>query len=391
MTVFNDIKKLTVMSMAIALLAGCTQTIILFKPSPQVDPMPSTKNCENAVAGKQDPLFAKQWNLKQLGITQDVLKTTALEGNKNVKVAILSTGIDYNHEDLCGQVAIDKAEITQNAIGDDPGVNRKDDDGDGLVDNIVGWDVVDGDGLAYDRNGAGTAVAGIIAANQNNGLGIAGLMKNVTLYPVRYINDNGQTTVPWLVAGLEAAVKAKPHVIFLQNAQVQIGGWGGDPVQAAAELGMIKKALKEVHDAKIPVVVGAGDDMQVFGVKQLDQLFKSFDNVFVVTAVDKTGNISFLANIGEQEVMTAAPGENIMTTKPLNKYGIVNGTAYAAAHVTAALGLARSVLGDNMDYRKLATLLLSSKGSEQDPQLARFTRGGNRLQLVKFLGQLQSL
>lgn len=374
---------------AILSSVACTKTVILFKPKPNIDPMPNLSACPQK--DEDDPKAPQQWSLTQLGITPEVLKSGLVNGNANVRIAILSTGVDYNHEDLCGQVAINKAEITQKAPGDRPDVNRKDDDDDGLVDNVVGYDVVDGDGFAYDRHGAGTAVAGIIAANQRNGVGITGLMKHVTLLPVRYIDNNGQTSIGALAAALDAALKMNPHVIFLQTAQIQLGGHAQDPQQIKDELSLVKVYFERLKKAKIPVVVGSGDDMSQFGTSEMDKLLRSYDNVLVVTALDKEGHRTLLANTHNQDVITAAPGEGVLTLKPGNQYTEVNGTAYAAAHLTAAIGLAKAQLADKMEISKVVNALVSSRGSEPDVALERDTRGGTRLQLVKFLNEIRDL
>lgn len=383
----SNLKKVSPILVLAILLSACTKTVILYKPSAHIKPMPNMAACPKK--DEADPKFKDQWNLAQLGITEEVLKSGAVSGNSNVRIAILSTGIDYNHEDLCGQVAINKAEIVQKGAGEKPAPSREDLDKNGLVGDVVGYDVVDGDGLAYDRHGAGTAVAGIIAANQRNGVGIAGIMKQVTLIPIRYIDDNGQTSVGNLAAALDAALKLKPHVIFLQTAEIQIGGREQNPELINDEISLIKTYLDKIRDAKIPVVVGAGDNMQEFGSGALEKLLKSYENILVVTSLDKDGKKSMLANSHGQDVVIAAPGENIISLKPGNKYGEVSGTAYAAAHVTAAIGLARVALADRLEIGKVISILVSAKGSEADTALERDTRGGTRLHLVKFLNELR--
>lgn len=385
-SVLSKISWLAVLSSG---LIGCSEVVILFKPKPNIDPMPSTAACE--AKDEDDPQAKDQWNLAQIGVTPEVLKSTTVLGNANVRIAVLSTGIDYNHEDLCGKVEVNKKEITQRAIADRVDVNREDDDKNGLVDDVVGYDVVDGDGFAFDRQGAGTAAAGIIAASQRNGVGIAGLMKEVTLLPVRYIDNNGQTSVANLAAALDAALKLKPHVIYLQTAQIQIGGHRAEADVVMAELSVLKSYLDRVRNAKIPVVVGAGDDMAQFGTSEIDKILKNYENILVVTAVDKDAKRSLLANTNSQDVLIAAPGEEILTLKPGNKYTTVSGTAYAAAHLTAAIGLARATLADRMEIPKVVSTLISAKGSEVDVALERDTRGGTRLQLVKFLSEIRSL
>lgn len=385
-SIFKKIGWLAVMSSG---LIGCSEIVILFKPKANIDPMPKSEACPQAE--DEDPRARDQWALNQLGITAEVLKSPATLGNANVRIAILSTGVDYNHEDLCGQVEINKREITQKAIADRIGVNREDDDKNGLIDDVVGYDVVDGDGFAFDRQGAGTAAAGIIAANQRNGVGIAGLMKHVTLLPVRYIDNNGQTSIANLAGALDAALKLKPHVIYLQTAQIQVGGHRAEADLIKAELSILKSYLDRAQSAKIPIVVGAGDDMAQFGSSELDKVIKSYDNILVVTSLDKDGRRSLLANTHSQDVLTAAPGEDILTLRPGSKYGTVSGTAYAAAHVTAAVGLARASLADRMEINKIVSTLISAHGSEVDVALERDTRGGTRLQLVKFLNEIRNL
>lgn len=380
------LKTALLATVAILLQTACTQTIILFKPSPFLDPMPQTDSDETV--GK-DPLFKDQWNLAKIGLTEDKLGKDKFTGNYNVKVAILSTGIDYNHEDLKGQIFVNKDEITQNAIGDKPGVDREDSDKNGLIDDVVGYDVVDGDGFAYDRHGAGTAVAGIIAAKQNNSKGIAGMLKNVMLYPIRYINDNGQTSMAQMVAALDVVAIVKPDVAFVQNAQFRVGGYEQNPEVIAAELSMLKNSLTKLRDLKIPVVVGAGDDIGNFGDDQLEKVLRSFDNILIVASSTDKDKKALLSNQSMENVLTAAPGEEILSTKPLNKYDKVSGTAFAAAHVTAALAMARAVAGETLKYDQLTPILVSAAGSDQVEDLMTISRGGNRLNVVKFITELK--
>ena len=387
-------KLLMSLSAGMIFLSGCSQIMVLFKPSPQLDPMPVYSTSEKPLDKQKDgadPMLDKQWSLKALGVTTDLLKSAAFAGNANVKIAILSTGVDYNHEDLIGQVYINKEEITQKAAGDKPGVDRVDTDKNGLVDDVAGYDVVDGDGFAFDRHGAGTAVAGIIAAKMNNSVGISGLMKNVTLYPVRYIDNNGSTNAHNLADAITTSLKFEPHIIFIQNAQIQVGGRRGKAEVAAAELSLIKEALDKAKAKGIPVVIGAGDDMDTFGQADLEKLLASYENVFPVTALNKTNKVSMLANHGQKTVVTAAPGEDILTLKPGNSYVEVHGSAYAAAHVTAALGLLRAKQGQNFRYQDVKNMLLNPKSSDYDQDLFKITLRGTRLNVPKLLKEAGAL
>jgi subtilisin family serine protease len=384
-------KTMTLLLAAAAVsMTACSKTVVLYKPNPKLDPLPSQEKPAEAQKTAQADLN-KQWNLAKMGITKEILSGNLLEGNPNVRVAILSTGVDYNHPALAGQIAVNTAEITKKAAGEIEGGDREDTDKNGLVDDIVGYDVVDGDGLAYDRHGAGTAVAGIIAAKATAANGMSGLMKKVTLYPIRYIDDNGQTTVANLASALEIALKSKPHVVFIQNTQFRLGGHEGNPEVARVEASLIKKYLDELQSLKIPVVLGAGDAMHEYGNDEIEKLIKLYDNLIVVTATGKDDNRTMMASFSITDVTIAAPGEKIPSLKPFGNYGEVSGTAFAAAQVTAAVALARSALGDRATADKLIPVLISSKAGDPVPALASFTRSGTRLNLVKFLNELKSL
>ena len=124
-----------VLFVTLASSIACTQVVVLFKPKANIDPIPALSACPQV--DEEDPKFKEQWTLEQLGVTAEVLQSPAVLGNANVRIALLSTGVDYNHEDLCGQVAINKKEITQKAAGDRQDVNQIDDDKNGLVDDVV--------------------------------------------------------------------------------------------------------------------------------------------------------------------------------------------------------------------------------------------------------------
>lgn len=379
-----------------SLLMACSQTLIVYKPSKSIDPMPITESGEDAKDTNkkeilaQDPLFKKQWALQKVGITKnDLNRNEDLKGNYNVKVAILSTGVDYNHKDLKGQISINKDEITQEGMADEKGVNQKDDDKNGLVDDIVGYDVVDNDGLAYDRHGAGTAVAGIIAARTNNAEGVSGLMKEVTLYPIRYINENGQTNLANLLKALDIVILVKPDVVFVQQFQLQLGGRDDDEVLMAAEKSLLTKKLDKLKEMKIPLVIGAGEDIEAFGTDEIDKVLRNYENVIIVTSTDENDDLSFIARYSFSAVHTAAPGEDILTTKPHDQYGRVSGTAYAAAYVTGALALAKSKYADKIPIQDLVSKLISEEGGDYVKSLDKYTRGGNRLNVVKYLTSLK--
>ena len=368
---------------AVALLAttfACQQKTVVFKPRPELDPAP------NLVSPPQlrgsDPMFAQQWNLSKIGYAPGS-SGNILTGSPSVTIAVLSTGIDYTHEDLADRIAVNLNELTSpqgsTAIG-----NGLEDDANSLVDDVVGYDVVDQDGFAFDRVGPGTAVAGIIAARQDNSKGIMGMMSDVRIYPVRYINDNGQTNLVWLNQALDVAIIARPQVIFIQTADLQIAAGQTDPKVAAVELASLRTRLDRIKGMGIPVVLGAGNDNSLFGLRPVHDLLRQFDNVVVVTASDVTDQKALIANFSPQYVTTAAPGSDIYTTLPGNRYGMVTSASYGAAHVAGAIGLVYAQFGPK-PYREVIEKLLAPGTSDPLPQFATMTLGRNRLNLAKYL------
>ena len=364
---------------------GCTQYIILFKPPAQLDPLPKLKADKEVTPEDKETLA---WNMEKVGLDEKTLRENqGLKGNVNIKVAILSTGIDYNHEDLIGQVVVNRAEITE-AVDIKPSVNYKDDDDNGLVDDIVGYDVVDGDGLAYDRHGAGTAVAGIIAAKAN-GYGIRGIVDNVSLYPIRYINENGQSDIPKLVQALEVALKQKADVVFVQSLDLPMGGGMGAADVAGVESQMIAKVLGEFSKTETPIVVGAGESLQEFQETALGKVFSQYKNVIVVTSTDQDGKLGLLANRGNRSVEIAAPGDKVLSTAPDNKYETVRGTAYAAAHVVGALAIAKAQYGDSLKLSEhVLPAITSPKANTPNDYIEFAVKSGSILNVPKFLAAI---
>lgn len=368
------------------LSVGCTQYVILFKPPAQLDPVPRQNTSRLAEEGDEEKM---SWSLEAIGMNEQYFAAQkGPTGNVNVKVAVLSTGIDYNHEDLEGQVLVNRAEITE-AVDIKPSINFKDDDGNGLVDDIVGIDVVDGDGMAFDRHGAGTAVAGIIAAKAN-GYGTRGIVDKVSLYPIRYINDNGQSDVPKLVTALQAALDAKCDIVFVQSLDLPIGGGQMQNSEAMSlEQMMIEKVLRKFSETEIPIVVGAGESLQEFKETAVGKMFLGSANVIAVTSTDKEGKLSLLANRGNRTVELAAPGDKILTTAPNNKYTEVRGTAYAAAHVAGALALAKSMYGENLKVKDHIIPTLSSARANSPSDYIEFaTVSGAVLNVPKVIQAL---
>ncbi len=365
--------------MALSLIA-CEDKRLIKAPKPFIDPLP--QDIKGDVG--EDPLYEKQWNLAKVSAKES---WESFMSSKAVNVMMIGSGVDYNHEDLRANILVNMKELKIKDPSTGTSYNGKDDDGDGMIDNFVGWDFVDNDGLAYDRYGYDTYLAGVVGAVHGNGKGIKGLLRRVSIYPVRYINNNGQSNLPSLVRALQHISDVKPHVVLLNLIGLKFSRY--EAVRRVEEKA-IENALAETKKLGIPIVVGAGNIHTVFesdmGVRKV---FTGFENVFIVTSVDKEDQKPFLANFSYQFVHTTAPGDKVLTTAPGNMYKEVSSTHVAAAHVAAAIAYAISEYGSEKTYEDYFAALQSTKGSRDISHLARYVSGGNCLDLHKFLSALK--
>ncbi|NUM34825.1 MAG: S8 family serine peptidase [Candidatus Brocadiae bacterium] len=362
------------------LLVACEKKIVVKTPNLYIDPLPG----EIEQVQGEDAFSKEQWNLEKISAPK---VWDSFMSSKAVTVMLIGSGIDYNHEDLRGNIFVNKKELKEKNPNTGVPYNQKDDDADGLIDNFVGWDFVDNDGLAYDKYGYDTYLAGIIGAVHNNGKGIKGILKKVSLYPVRYINSNGQSRIPTLVRALEHISEVKPDVVLLNLISLQ---FSRQEAVKNLEKKAIQNALDKAKKLSIPIVIGAGNIQNEFGSKLgIEALFTAYENILVVTSIDKSDQKPFLANYSSRFVHTSAPGEKILTTAPENKYEEISSTHLAAAHIAAAIAYAISEYGREKTYEDYFSALQSEKGSREVENLDKYVAGRNTLDLYKFLMSLK--
>lgn len=350
-----------------------------------------------AAFSPNDPEFAQQWPLANrgqlsgfsgydLGITQAWERTT---GSQNVVVSVFDSGIDFTHPDLAENIWQNLAE---DADGDgrtlefvngqwrlDPGdLNGIDGDGNGFVDDLIGWDFVNNDNNPMDDHlfGHGTHVAGIIGAKGNNGTGIAGVAWNVRLQSLKILNAQGSGRVSDAIAALSYALAT--------GAPVSNHSWGG-PFQSSA----LQLAFQQAGSQNHVLVTAAGNN---FGLN-IDRTgffpaSYTFDHQISVAAHDSRGRLTAFSNTGQQSVDLAAPGEGIYSTLPNNGYGYLSGTSMAAPYVTGALAL---ILSAHPGYTSTEALRLLSRSVVQDTSLVGKTLLGGRLFLGNTLGAAGSI
>jgi subtilisin family serine protease len=256
-----------------------------------------------------DPLFSQQWGLEKIHAPG---AWDAVHGGPPVIVAVVDSGIEPTHPDLQGKLWTNPVDNTVDGI---------DTDQDGYVDDVHGWDFVSQDGDPADDLGVGTQAAGIIAAQAQNTLGIAGLCWNCRLMAVKVVREDGLANYSDLAAGMVYAARKGARVIH-----VSPGGHApSNALQAAV------KAAADTYGAVI--VAGAGGDEGGGPIYPA-----AYAQVLAVTGTDAGDQKASLAGYGEW-VDLAAPGAAITTTFTGGGYGSVDGASIAAPFVSGLAGM----------------------------------------------------
>ena len=286
-----------------------------------------------------DPSFPEQWALQNLGgsgllfgsdiqVSRVWARTT---GSQQLKVAVIDSGIDFTHPDLEKQRWSNAKEIA----------NGKDDDNDLYVDDVNGWDFVTDSRIPMDDNGHGTNVAGIIAAEGNNNLGISGVLWKASLMNLRVLDAHGIGDIARAIEAIDYAVDHGALVINLS--------WGTDEKSL-----FLKDAIRRASRNGVVVVCSAGNDARDLDTTPYYPAGFDLPNLISVGASDGVDNPLATSNFGKSSPTIAAPGASILTTKafpsggtrvaePNGAYELVFGTSAAAAMVTGIVGLFKSV------------------------------------------------
>lgn len=278
-----------------------------------------------------DPYYKKQWGLKNTGDNsggwfnpgvagEDVNAEKAWEitkGSKDVIIAVIDTGIDHKHPDLKANMLVNELELNGEA-----GV---DDDGNGYVDDVYGYDFANKDGDPIDDHGHGTHCAGIIGAIHNS-TGVRGVMANVKFVGLKFLTASGSGETDGAIQSINYAIKAGVHIMS--------NSWGGGESSEA-----LKDAIKAAEENGIIFVAASGNSSQNIDLKPAYPASYDLDAVVTVGAHDGRGNRSSFSNYGEKSVDIYAPGSNIYSTFVNGSYKSLSGTSMAAPFVSGVLGL----------------------------------------------------
>ncbi|HKB03013.1 MAG TPA: S8 family serine peptidase [Gemmataceae bacterium] len=290
-------------------------------------------------------------------------------------VAVIDTGVDYNHPDL-------QANIWSNALeaGGQAGV---DDDGNGFVDDVHGWDFANNDSNPLDDHSHGTHVAGTIAGVGNNGVGVVGVNWSARIMALKFLDASGNGTTAAAISALNYAV--------MMGARVSNHSYGGGPFDQA-NLDALTAAGNAGH-----LVVAAAGNGNFFGFPINNDTTPFYpasykpnpDNVISVAATDSTDKFASFSNYGATSVDLAAPGVNIYSTVP-GGYGTKSGTSMAAPHVTGAAALIWAA-DPSLTMTQVRQRILSGTDSIQALNPNRPTVTNGRLNVFKAMPQAPRL
>ncbi len=282
-------------------------------------------------ARPNDPSFSQLWGLSNSGgsggvIGADIRATAAWDvttGSRNVVVAVIDTGIDYNHPDLAANMWRNPGEIAGNG---------RDDDGNGFVDDVYGWNFADRTSNPFDDEGHGTHVAGTIGAVGNNGTGVTGVSWRVSLMALKFLGADGSGSTSDAVAAINYATRMRRD--FGINVVATNNSWGGGGSSTA-----LRDAIAAGGRAGILFVAAAGNEgVDNNSVANYPSNYPD-ESIIAVAATDRADRLASFSNYGATTVDVAAPGVGILSTVPNGRYASYSGTSMATPHVAGTIAL----------------------------------------------------
>jgi len=311
-----------------------------------------------------DTFRGELWGMHNIGQTGGALGADidALEawqhitGSDQVIVGVIDSGIDYEHEDLSANMWVNLVES-----GGFAGV---DDDGNGYVDDIRGWDFVNGDNDPMDDLGHGTHVAGTIGAAGNNALGVTGVSWDVQLMPLKFLDGRGYGTTDGAIAAVEYAAWF--------GVPVTNNSWGG---------GRNSKALENAIGASGALFVAAAGNGG--STRKFYPASFRLDNIISVAATDHDDLLAGFSNRSATLVDLGAPGVDVFSTVPGDGYATKTGTSMATPHVS---GVAALLLAQDPTMHTLSLKDQILNTVDVIPSLVGNTVTGGRLNVARAVG-----
>jgi subtilisin family serine protease len=286
-----------------------------------------------AVGTPTDPLYSQQWGIPAIKLDQLWQQKTISD---RMTIAILDTGVDIDHPDLKDNIWSNYSEVN--------GAEGADDDGNGLIDDLHGWDFVNQSGTIDDYNGHGTHCAGIAAASGNNGVGVIGANPDAWILPVTVMQSNGTGDIATIIKGIDYAASMGADVISMS-----FGTYSNSIA--------LEQALGKAYDKSVLVAAAGNDNLCIYPHKcPINQQIGAtsfpagYTFVLGVQASTSNGDLASFSNYDEDGPIYStfseddlynyeiiAPGTSVISTYPNGQYKALNGTSMACPLVAGAI------------------------------------------------------
>ena len=311
-----------------------------------------------------DTMFGSLWAMSAPGTGRGGIDSvhawSVTTGSATDVIAVIDTGADRTHPELQGNLWTNPGEIPGNNI---------DDDANGYVDDVNGWDFANGDANPADGHGHGTHVAGTIAARGDNSNGIAGVCWNARIMPLKFLSDGGSGYTSDAVSAVRYATR--------MGARISNNSWGGGGYSQA-----LADSIDQAGDAGSLFVAAAGNASADNDAAPSYPASYNLDNVVAVAATNSADELAHFSNFGRSTVALAAPGADILSLRPGGQYAYGSGTSMAAPHVVGAAAL---LLSQNPTLTPAQTKQLLAWGSDSLPTTGQRVASGGRLNAYRAL------
>jgi subtilisin family serine protease len=298
-----------------------------------------------------DPSRGQLWGLDNIGQSGGVVDAdidapeawNTTTGSRSVVVAVIDTGMDYNHPDLAANTWRNPGEVAGDGI---------DNDRNGFIDDVRGWDFSGNDADPMDDNGHGSHVAGTIGAVGDNGIGVVGVNWQVSIMPLKFLDASGSGSTSAAVAAINYATRMRRD--FGINVVATNNSWGGGGLSTA-----LRDAIDAGAGSGILFVAAAGNESNNNDATPSYPASYPGTSVISVAATDRSNRLASFSNYGATSVDVAAPGVSILSTTPNNSYASYSGTSMAAPHVAGVVALLAAA-NPQATAAQIRTAILSS-------------------------------